>query len=224
MKVISYELGRIIVLFPFEEIRPNGGLYAPLAFEAFRDRYGFVGLPKLGRTREEVDREGVRFQQGHINLDGREISISELAIFVDGVVIDCTQTANSLVVWDELISWVVEELGFKPPFSDLKIHYKSTIIVQFEKRMNKMINKFSSLSKMYADFLQKYSPHERQEIDMVSVSLGSDVGRSTDIIKPSPLNIERRAGIGFDKERYFCEASLPSEQLEELLVTIENML
>ena len=70
MNVIGHELGRIIVLFPMEEIRPETGIPTHELFEGIMNRYRFAKPPDLKTTfiREEISTCAQQTDQGDQSL------------------------------------------------------------------------------------------------------------------------------------------------------------
>ncbi|MGF1623283.1 MAG: hypothetical protein ACFCVH_00255 [Alphaproteobacteria bacterium] len=223
MKLIGHETGRLIVLFPAEEIRPHSGMYLPYVQAELNQRYGFIKQPDLSRPIEELDRDGYKFGHGRAVIDGRLIAIIEFAIYNDGIVINCNRTDDAELIWSDLMEWSKDALGIREFTREPRKLYRSVLIVEFENQMSSLLKDFADIKYIVEDALTN-TPH-RGDVDFVSISFGLDPTKIPGL-SPPPFVIERRGGSPYEQNRYFCQAPLPTQAhinaLERLEIALSS--
>jgi hypothetical protein len=221
MKIIGYDTGRLIALFPVEEIRPHAGLYVPIVQSALIQRYGFLSQPDLSRPIEEIERDGFKFGQGRAIIDGKLIRVGEFAFYNDGVVVHCHRTEDAEMIWNDMLEWSKTAMGFRGFARPPRLLYRSIVIVEFENNLSKLLNGFQELRQIVDDTLKHNTPYEASS-DFVSFSIGVDPTKIPGL-SPVPFTIDRRAGSPFEDNRYYCQASLPTRVHTTALERIEAL-
>jgi hypothetical protein len=112
MRVISFDVARFTVLFPVEEIVPLGGLVALETVSDVMARYKFAKGPDLALSKDELQKVGLKFENGHHIAQGKTAPITSFVMFSDGVVIDASRTDDAEEFWDDLSNWVINEKQF----------------------------------------------------------------------------------------------------------------
>lgn len=222
MKIVGHEMGRSILLFPAEEIRPNTGIYIPTVMKALQDRYGFMKPPDISRPMAELDREGYKFGHGKIEIDGQTILIGEFGIFSDGISVSCFDTEQADKVWDDIYAWSQDFLGFRKFIREPHRFYRSQLVVEFEQHLSGLVANFSAMADLVGEAMSDTVQH-RENIEFVRIAFGMDTTKIPGL-PPVPFSIERKIGASFESERYFCEASLPTRTHIETLQRIESSL
>jgi hypothetical protein len=222
MRVVGYEMGRMIALFPSEEIRPWNGLYIPRAAKAVQQRYGFVSTPDFSKPLADLDREGYKFAHGRFEHGGNEILIGEFGFYSDGISVTCLDTAQSDLVWDDLLAWAQDTLGMRSFTREPRRYYRSQIVVEFDRKPAGLVTQFSQIAAIVQNAMAETVPH-REPIDLFTIAFGMDVTKIPGLA-PVPFSLERKLGAPFEFERYFSQASLPTRIHLEALGAIEAIL
>lgn len=147
MKLIGYELGRIVTIFPPEQIRPIRGILLKDAIAAVQNRYEFLNVPDLTRQIAEFERDGYKFTNGKVIFDEKEYVISEFTIFNDGLSINSIDTDYCDWFLEDLINWIQEELEFRPFSQEPNKIYRSQVTVSFDEPLSNIIKNFDTFSR-----------------------------------------------------------------------------
>lgn len=222
MKLIGQELGRIIVLFPIEEVRPASGIPLIPLVDGIRNRYNFVKPPDLNRPITDLDRDGYSFQVGTFLHEGQVITIREFTVYPDGVSVSCLDTTHADAFFDDIVNVAKEAFGFREFAREPRKIYRSQVIVEFEKSLNQLINGFTELSRLLQSAYEQHTGHNKA-VDLNRVDFRMD---STKIpgIPPVSFILERKFGSPHENQRFISEAPVPSQAHLQLLQEIENKL
>jgi hypothetical protein len=219
MNIVSLESGRTTWLFPVEEILPLGGADGPKIIAAISAKYKFTH-PPANPTREDVDKNGLKFAGGQMAHEGKIVNVAEFVVFNDGIVSISTSTENAEAFLQEIYAFLVSEFAFREITSDVKKVHQSTVVVDFDTSLN--------------DFV-----HGRNaEIDLIGKHLNSidntdfpvAVARIDFVLNKDPefrppniprLTIEKRAHTQFSQHRYFSTAPIHTAKHLEVLERIE---
>jgi hypothetical protein len=220
MNIVSLESGRTTWLFPVEEILPLGGADGPKIIAAISSKYGFTH-PPANPTREDVDKNGLKFAGGQMVHKGKIVNVAEFVVFNDGIVAVSASTENAEAFLQEIYTLLVSEFAFREITSDVKKVHLSTVVVDFDTSLN--------------DFVQGHSA----EIDLIGKHLNSidntdfpvEVARIDFVLNKDPefrppniprLTIEKRAHTQFSQHRYFSVAPIHTAKHLEILERIER--
>jgi hypothetical protein len=221
MRVIAYEICKVVMLFQLEEVVPLGGANDPDIVAKVRDRYRFTRGPDL--KVEEIAKSGLKFEMGNFQFENANVRITDFALYRDGIVINATKTDAAEAFLDDIVSYMRKEFSFRDFITKPSRFFQSQIVVEFERSPAKLINSFEKITNSISARLQEtYS----MEIPMDFMRLDFDFDR---IQSPAPaliqkVIIERRVGVPFNKQRYFSAAPLRTADHEALLREIEDLL
>ena len=219
MKLISTEFGQALQLMVMEEIRPVTPVYAPDFYGAMMERYRFVTNP-LNNIPEAM-KTGAKFGIGQANVEGRAITITELGIYNDGIVVSTTDRTDSAdVVMTDFIEWATERFGFRRPQTKIPRRFSSSVIVEFETGIEGAINGFGRLSKLGIEAVKAYG----QNVELYVKRIGFGTDPLTTHGFAAEFFIEPRAGRPFSEHRYFCGAPLTTDGHIEWLEAFERTL
>jgi hypothetical protein len=218
VRVISFDVARVTVLFPVEEVMPLGGMAASDVVNDVVSRYQFAKGPDLGLSREDLQKTGLKFENGHHTFQGQTTPIASFVIFSDGVVIDAGRTDDAEAFWDDLSNWVIKERKFRN-FTIVPIRrFVSQIVIEFDKPLSKLINGFESLTRLVSEKLNTvYDAKVNLEFGRIDFASSDQVS-----LRMPNFIIERRLNIPFSRERYYCSAPLRTNDHIEVLEQIEG--
>ncbi len=221
MKLIGYELGRIIVLFPMEELRPNQGVPPHDLVEAVSKRYSFLKKPDIEKSFDQLNKEGFPFEFGSLKYKDETAVIKEFTIYNDGISISCFNTAYADSFLDDVLHWAKQTFGLRDLITKRKI-YRSQIVIEFEKSLNHLVENFNELSRLIQ---VAYAQHtdQNQPLSLNRVDFRMDDTKVPGFT-PASFVLERRVGSPHDIERYISEAPLPSDAHLGLLQSLEEKL
>src|ERR1700749_3467000 len=130
MNIVSLESGRTTWLFPVEEIFPLGGADGPKIIATISSKYRFTH-PPANPTREDVDKNGLKFAGGQMVHKGKIVNVAEFVVFNDGSVAVSALTENAEAFLQEIYTFLVSEFVFREITSDVKKVHLSTVVVDF---------------------------------------------------------------------------------------------
>ena len=216
MRLVSKEGGIATRTVVPDEVKPLQGLHLVSLFQKVVERYGLAVQPTLEETRET----GARFRTGRLVKDGKEIPITELAIFNDGFSVTTTDTSDSELVLDDLLPWLRNTFGFRDAVSKVKRAYQSDVVVDFDHNMEAALAPILSLK----ENLQR----EFEAVSGIKRTFYFDfLGFIAEDVPPTPMRefmIQRRIGAPLDAKRYFSKAHLPTAAHLKILEKLDSLL
>lgn len=222
MRLIAYEVGRTSLLFPLEEISPlipNDGREVA---EAIVARYNFRGFPPINASREELSKNGAKFENGLFTLNKKPVSIAEFTAYNDGIVVSASTTEIASAFIDDLLEFLRRDYGFREFISKTQRTFISQVVVEFERPLSGLLPTFNRLMSLIgAQTEQTYGIPAK--MDFARIDFGLDtVTNHVRYLTPRFL-MERRPGIPFEQERYFCSAPMHTRSHLAILEEIEGM-
>jgi hypothetical protein len=223
MRIIAFESCRVTALFPFEEIIPLGGASDLEITEKIRSKYEFVKGPSL--TTDDVSKNGYRFETGKFVHESKPARIADFSVFRDGIVINAVRTEVAEAFLDDVTAYMKREFSFREFMTAPRRYFQSQIVVEFDVPIAKIIESFekiaAAISKPLAEIYGTKIPMQFGRFDFSA--------DKTLLSLPSPATVhpfivERRVGIPFEKERYFCSAPLRTGDHIKVLEEIERVL
>lgn len=225
MRIINYEMGRVIRIIPMEEIRPSGGIHPPTILRRIAERYAFANTPELKRSWEDSQQDGLVFQLGKMNDDIRTINIVEFKLYNDGLVATTTTTEDSDIFLNDLLRWVCVEFGYKERGQlGIRTLYLSSMIVEFESSPDEFLKRFAEISAVCGESIRSTYGIEIP-VQMSKLMLTYDRTLATPAWQTlAHFNIERRIHYPYTENRFYCEAPLKSTDHIHLLQSLEAIL
>lgn len=219
MKILGVETGRVTLLVDIVEFGEAEGFSAVELFEAARQRYGFAIFPKMPTQSDR--QESFRFEHGRVPSLGVSVKLFEIHPF--GIVVEANTTEAADAFLDDILAWGEEEFKFRRADHASMRVYASTLVVQFENDVTRILDKWRDFTKMVSAALR-----DVYKIDL-KVQL-SKIGMRPDPQAMTPrmsgllaeFSLERRLFAPFADEKYYSAAPLPTEAHIELLKGIEN--
>jgi hypothetical protein len=220
MNLVSLESGRTTWLFPVEEIIPLGGADGPKIIAAISSKYKFTH-PPANPTREDIDKNGLKFAGGQMLHEGKIANIAEFVVFSDGIVaiLSSTELAESFL--QDVFAFLVSEFKFREISSDLKKVHISTVVVEFDTSLNQFVQGHTAETAVIGKHLNSIDntdfPVEVNRLDFV-------LNKDPEFRPPNipRLTIEKRANTQFSQHRYFSSAPIDTAKHLEILERIDR--
>jgi hypothetical protein len=221
MEVIAYENCKVVMLFPLEEVVPLGGVSDPDVVAKVQERYRFTKGPDL--KTDEVAKNGYKFEIGNFQFENATVRIGDFALYRDGIVVNATTTDAAEAFLDDVVSYMRKEFLFREFITEPRKYFQSQVVVEFDRSPAKLIHSFEQIIKSISDRLREtYSLEIPMGFTRLDIDFDRTQSRASTLIQR--VIIERRVGVPFDKERYFCAAPLRTADHEALLSEIERLL
>ena len=219
MEVVSFDSGRVTWLFPTEEFVPLGGADGITIIQKIAERYQFRNFPE-NPTREEIDKNGLRFGTGIFEMQGTRATIGEFVLYNDGIVAVSNTTERSAGFLDDIVEFSIREFQFRRPISPVKKVSVSTLTVEFENSVANMFANQAALTSLIGSYLN--APHGTSH-DVAVTRLDFSLNDSAVPSNSRPrLILESRATVPLARRRYFSNAALHTRDHVELLSKIEK--
>ena len=215
VNIVALSSGTLVSLFPLEAFTPLGGVNEWSIMDATRWRYNFARSPDLSLPREELRQNGLVFDLGALETEAGEISINNLSIHNDGLVIRANTTEHAEQFFNDFITWLVKDYGCRNVAS--KMLYASDVVVDFEWPAANVINNYHNIANIVLSNI-----NENREADSAAFS-GFSIEFVTRSATMPKFTIERRLGSSVEDERYFCSAPLTTERHIQVLEEIEQL-
>ena len=220
MKIIAYEPCKVVMLFPVEEVVPLGGAADPNVIAKVQERYQFTRGPDL--KNEEIAKNGLKFEIGTFQFEGANVRITDFTLYRDGIVINAIRTDSAEAFLNDIVSYMQKEFSFRDFITKPRRYFQSQIVVEFNQSPAKLVQFFDKIAQSISGRLEKaYS----LEVQMDFFRLDFDFDRiKNNAVSPliQKFIIERRVGVPFSTERYFCAAPLRTASHEALLVEMQK--
>jgi hypothetical protein len=219
MKLISIESGRTTWLFPVEEFTPAVGVDGKSAIQTIASRYNFAHVPQ-NPTREEIDKNGLKFASGDFLFEGETVSIGEFIAFNDGLVSIAITTERATAFLEDLVEFLKNEFQFREPISPIKKINASTVIVEFDESVNSMLADQQAIMDIVAGHLN--APEKTSApVELTRLEFSLDKSPSEKPGALPRLTLESRANVPLSQKRYYSAASVPTKQHLNMLQQIE---
>jgi hypothetical protein len=220
MNIVSLETGRTTWLFPVEEIIPLGGADGPKIIAAISSKYKFTHQP-ANPTREDIDKNGLKFAGGQMIRKGKIVNIAEFTVFNDGIVSVSTSTENAEAFLQEIYAFLVSEFAFREITSAVKKVNLSTVVVDFGASLNHLVQARNAEMDLIGKNLNSIDDTDFPiELARIDFALNKDPEfRPPNIPR---MTIEKRANTPFSQHRYYSSAPIHTATHLEILERIER--
>jgi len=223
MRVIAYEVARLTLLFPLEEIVPLDGADGKAITAAIGAKYSFSRLPDVSVSREEMNKSGLKFETGLFEVKGKPQNILALAVYNDGVNIDVSVSDTAEAFLDDLLQFLRVTFGFREFTSHPRMHFWSQLVVEFDRNVAKLINGYEKIAESVWGKVAIHYGESLPTCQFGRLDFRWDPSNAA-TLEPTPrFVIERRTGVPFERERYFCGASMRTRDHEEVLEMVERL-
>ena len=216
MKFISSEFGQALQLLVMEEVRPLVPVYPTDFWNAIAERNRCASRPS--NVLESL-KSGAKFEVGYAIIQGQHISITELGVYNDGLIVNTRHTDEADAVMSDFIAWAITEFGFREPETHIPRRFSSNVIVEFDDTLDLAIKGFSTLNRLADDLTTAYGQGVRFHVGRIS--FGVDPATAIAGVN-APIFIEPRANRPLSEHRYFCGGPLTTAGLVAWLRTFEG--
>lgn len=215
MKIVTFSAGNLAALFRVEAFAPVSGLNEREMLGAIRERYNFGTAPNMS-SRAEIQQTGLVFDLGFFNAKDGEITIHNLSIHNDGVVVRTNRTEYAEAFFDDLTTWLIHEYSCRRVPTQSR--YLSEIVVEFEQPIANALNNYNELTSLILSSVTENREAAAAALNSLSIEFVSGADAIPKFV------IERREGTTIEDKRYFCSAPLTTEQHLKVLEAIERLL
>lgn len=215
MELVGIENSKITYLIKLH--RPAGMLYEPEALEQIVRRYKFMKFPSV----EELGKGTTRILgMGKF----KEIQISELGIYNDGIIVNSASSSNLLDEFiDDLFGWSREEFGLIPAIgsTDEKT-YESNLAVKSDHDLSKVLTPNPAA---VAAVNKAYGSDRYPAVELAYSGFVFSVDDTTfpGIKKPIKFIVDRRVGVPVDQNIFYSQAPLATDDHLDVLRTFERV-
>lgn len=221
MKIISFDSARVTWLLPLEEFAPASGSNSVSVIGEIATRYNFGQVPTI-TSREAMAKNGLQFGMGRFEVDGTQFIVTDFVVYNDGLVAVAEKTEWAEAFLENVVSWVKSEFGFREVSSGIRKLYGSTLIVDFEKPLSRLLSGYNQIAELISSrsITIMPDPHPMQfsrldfEVDKTSLEGQTALPKFV---------MERRAGVPFSQERYYTVAPMHTADHIEVLTEIEKL-
>jgi hypothetical protein len=221
MKLINVDLGRVTWLFPVEEIIPLGGAEGPNIVQAIASKYVFTQSPS-NPTREDIDKNGLKFLAGQFEFKKKRTNISEFVVFNDGIVASSASTEAADAFLEDVYAFLRSEFQFREIVSTVKRVYVSNLVVELGPSLSSALGSYQQIAKLVAEKLNEVDGRQYPvELARIDFALNKDPEfRPPNIPR---LTIEKRAHAPFSQHRYFSTAPMSTRDHLTILEQLEGI-
>jgi hypothetical protein len=220
LKIVSYDNGRATWLFPLEEFAPAAGSNSASVISAIANRYGFAQVPTI-TTQESMAKNGLPFGMGQFEINDTRFTVTDFLVYNDGIVAVAEKTEWAEAFLADVTFWV-KQFGFREIFSGIRKLYASTVVVDFETPLSRLLTGYEAISELITSRTVTIMPERKQ---MQFARLDFEVDRTTlagQLALPKFI-LERRAAVSFTQERYFSTGPMHTTDHIVVLEEIEKL-
>jgi hypothetical protein len=221
MNIISFDNARATWLFPLEEFTPAAGLNGISVIAKVAERYGFAQIPTI-TTRDDMAKKGLAFGMGGFEAKGERFAVTDFIIYNDGIIAGAEKSEWAESFLEDVVPWVIAEFGFREPATGIGKLVSSTLIVDFEKPISKLLGSYELISEIISSRTVTIVPQPKP---MQLSRLAFEIDKTVlvgQVAQPKFI-LERRGGISFTQERYFSSAPMHTQGHIETLMAIEML-
>ena len=218
MKIISNEAGRARQMLVADEVHPIGGYYLTETIRLVAERYGFSQTPSF----EDAQKTGAVFKDGRLVSGTKKINIQEIGYLNDGIYAIAQDTTTADFILDDLLTWAEQAVGLRPSITKIPRQYDNAAVVEFESDIEKRLDIFNELISSYNEMLASLY-NEAVSVSLYQIGFAFD-SLEANLLVNTKFTIERRIGLPFSSNRYYCIAPLKTEMHIELLEKFEGAL
>jgi hypothetical protein len=184
-----------------------------------RSKYRFLH-PPANPTREDIEKNGLKFADGR-RVDGdHSANIFEFIVFNDGIVAASTSTEQAESFLQDVYAFLISEFKFRAITSDMKKVLLSTVVVDFETSLTRLVQGHKVEKELLRKHLNADDSNFPLELSRVDFALNKDPEfRPPNIPR---LLIEKRANTQFSQHRYFSSAPIQTTKHLEILEQFER--
>jgi hypothetical protein len=221
LKIVSFDNGRVTWLLPLEEFAPASAVNSVSVVGEIAARYNFSQVPTI-TTRDAMAKNGLPFGMGRFEFDGSKFMVMDFIVYNDGLVAVAEKTEWAEAFLENVVSWVKSEFGFREISSGIRKLYGSTLIVDFERPLSRLLSDYNQIAELISSRSITIMPHphpmqfSRLEFEVDKATLEGQTALPKFIL-------ERRGGVPFSQERYYAVAPMHTADHIDVLTEIEKL-
>jgi hypothetical protein len=198
-----------------DEIRPREAVPLRIWMEAIQNKFSFAQVP----TQLPAAGQGFDFRAGTLEAGESSIAVALVSVYTDGISVHVqSHTRNAETVLQEVLA-IFFRLGMREPTTPPLHYYVSTIVADFDRSLDgllapPLLQIISAAMPVQGD-AQLFHFHVNFDQSKIPGRIGP--------INPTNFRVERRNGIPYDQNRYFCQANTTTEKHIELLERMEQL-
>ena len=169
-----------------------------------------------------MDKKGLRFGLGRFEIDGAQVGISDFLIYTDGIVAIAQKTEWAEKFLEDIVGWVKSEFGFRDVVTGIRKLYVSTLIVDFDRPLSRLLSGYERISEIISSRAITILP-EKRPLQFSRLDFEVDKKTVEGQIALPKFVLERRAGVSFSQNRYYCLAPMQTTTHIEVLTEIEKL-
>jgi hypothetical protein len=223
VNIVSYDTSRVTILFPFEEVVPLGGVNTRGIIEEVKTRYKFLKGADPPSQEKRPARPDSSSRLDNLSFAVRTQTLPRFRFIAMEWSLSQILLKLQTLFLDDTILWMRSEFGFKNFSTQPKRYHLSQLVVEFDKPLYELIRRYGSI-------VEAIAKHTSQifQTDASMNFARIDLEFEKNAVK-TPMNIarfiiDRRVGIPFGRERYFCSAPLKTVDHIDVLEQVEAAL
>jgi hypothetical protein len=214
MDLVYIESSKVIYLNAV--YRPQGQVYMPELLTELIGRYNFLKFP----TPDQILKREIAFNIGKF----QDIQIQDFNIYIDGIIVSSASDTDKLMAFiNDVFSWARDKFGVIPTVVDKpETYFESTLIVKSDCDLANAVTPKGDISGMVG---RAFNKANSMEADFIPTGIIVDMdahgfgGRR----RPMHFTIERKLGVPFEDNVFYCRAPVPTKAHLELLRAVEDL-
>lgn len=227
MELIGTELGKVIVLFQGEEIRPRHGSHQKTVIGSVAEHYNFSIDPDqiISAVMKGDEGPGVVLKDGRFNHEKSTISISELGVYADGITVTASNTEDADLFIEDLLDFVVEKFEYKR-FTRVPARlYVSNVVVKFDHELRGLTQVTNGIANAIQGAVSNLIDMPTLPAPILTkVAFAWDSRAIALPFGNGEFVLERRAAVPFRDGHFFSRAPLKTSEHLGVLESIETQL
>jgi hypothetical protein len=125
---------------------------------------------------------------------------------------------------NDVVNWTTERFGFQKIVSGIRKVYSSTLVVDFERPLSRLIAGYEDISELISARTITLMPNQApMQFSRLDFEIDKQTFNSGQVAVPKFV-LERRGGVSFSQERYFTIAPMHTADHIEVLTEIEKLI
>jgi hypothetical protein len=218
MKIVAVVLARCMWVIDFDRVNPRGRSLLD-ALNAIAQRYRFAKFP--AHLLDYGKSGALEFLSGTFVSDGTDLRVG-MTIFNNGIQADTlSSTDDAEKFLEDLRAWLEKEWNL--PIDDeaiLQKSYQNQLDIQVNRNLVLVNPRMQQLADKLSSQCQPVDNKPRKFFISGLVMVPEDVGVTG---SPMPFRFERKWGTPFEKNIYFAQAQLRTDEHIQLIEELEKL-
>jgi hypothetical protein len=181
------------------------------------ERYQFVKIP----TADDVLKRDIKFAVGKF----QDAQIQELGVYADGIIVTSASDTDILEAFvSDLFAWIMAEFGVMPVVGVTpETYFESTIIVKADADLTRAVTPTDDIALVLNRTFNANATTPKGRFVSSGFNLDCDASEFKGRRKPIHFAFERRLGVPFEHNMFFCSAPLRTKDHLAVLRTLETL-